>query len=326
MMATKAIAVIASVTAALNFWAMPSRAQEPIWDANKIQLAPKTLAPNVIAMIQNDADAKAPKGIPLATVSGIILGSKSIMVVDTMLSRRLASQVLAEVEKLSKLPVRYALNTSFHGDHSYGNMFFPNATTIIQHEVTKQYIDANFKKDTEFMMGAFGKGRGIEEIRPRTGDILVPKGGKLTIDLGSKIVEVLDFGFAQTGGDLFVWIPTDKVLFVGNAIVAEKPALPWLLDGHLVETTETLKKVYAFLPAEAKVVPGHGRVMEREGLRWHIDYLTAVRNEVQQAVNKGMTLEQTVAAVTLPAFQGYAIFDWVHRQINVPAAYKELKR
>jgi len=135
---------------------------------------------------------------------------------------------------------------------------------IIQHSNTKAYIDGHFKADTEFMIQNFGQGRGIEEIKPVSADILVAKGGKITVDLGGKSVDIIDFGFAQTGGDLFVWEPKSKVMWTGNAVVAVKPSLPWLLDGHLVETLETLKKVYAFLPADARVVPGHGSVMGRE--------------------------------------------------------------
>jgi len=45
----------------------------------------------------------------------------------------------------------------------------------------------------------------------------------------------------------------------GNPVIAAKPALPWLLDGHLVETLETMTRVYDFPPADARIVPGHGR-------------------------------------------------------------------
>lgn len=87
---------------------------------------------------------------------------------------------------------------------------------------------------------------------------------------------------------------------------------------------ETLKKVYAFLPGDARIVPGHGVAMGREDVRWHIDYLTAVRDNVQAAIDQGLTLEQTVVKVKMPEFRGYALFDWVHPSLNVPAAFKDL--
>jgi len=146
----------------------------------------------------------------------------------------------------------------------------------------------------------------------------------LSIDLGGKTVEIIDFGFAQIGCDLFVWEPQAKVMWAGNPIIASKPALPWLLDGHLVETLATLRKVYEFLPPDAKVVPGHGIPIGREDLRWHIDYLAEVQKQVLAAIHQKLTLEQTVAQVKLPEYRGYVLFDWVHPSLNVPAAYKDL--
>lgn len=195
---------------------------------------------------------------------------------------------------------------------------------IIQHENTKAYVDQHFAKDTEFMLGAFGKGRGIEEAQPRTGNILIPKGGSIRLDLGDRSVEIRDFGFAQTGGDLFVWDAQDKVVWTGNAVLAESPGIPWLLDGHLQDTLDTLRRVYDFLPADARIVPGHGPLTDRTTIKSHMDYLTELRIRVQASVKAGNTLEQTVKASNIKEYQQYALYGWVHSMVNVPAAFKEL--
>jgi glyoxylase-like metal-dependent hydrolase (beta-lactamase superfamily II) len=301
-------------------------AAEPVWDGNKVEMVSEQLAPGVFAFYPKDAKELNAKGGPAATSGGLVVGSKASLLIETMLNQRLNSQVQALAHAASSMPLTYAVNTSAHGDHSYGNMYLPPETTIIQHINTKNYIDQHLDDDKAFMIKNFGAGRGIEQIQPRTGDVLVPPGGSVTLDLGGKLVDIIDFGFAQTGGDLFVWDPDAKVLWTGNAIVAQKPALPWLLDGHLVETLETLAKVYDFLPADARVVPGHGVVIGRKDLKWHIDYLSAVKQSVQATMGEGLSLEQTVARVTLPEFRGYALFDWVHPGLNVPAAYKDLSK
>lgn len=298
---------------------------EPVWDGNKVVLVSEELDNGVFAYYPSDAKELEQKGIPVATSGGFIVGDSGVLVIDTMLNKRLNDQVQKMVKMKAGEPIVYAVNTSFHGDHSYGNMYLPKNTVIIQHENTKKYIDKHFKADTEFMIQNFGTGRGIEDIVPDTGDILVAEGGKITLDLGGKSVDIIDFGFAQTGGDLFIWEPQSKVLWTGNPIITIKPSLPWLLDGHLLQTLETLKKVYAFLPADARVVPGHGSVMGREDLIWHIDYLDTVKKQVQAAIDDGLTLEQTVERVKMPEFGGYGLFGWVHPGLNVPAAYKDLK-
>lgn len=301
-------------------------AKEPIWDSNKVVLKSEKLSNDVYAYYPSMAKEKEIRGTPVATSGGFIIGDNGVLMIDTMLNKRLNSQVQDMIEDIADKPILFAVNTSFHGDHSYGNMYLPEETQIIQHVVTKEYTDEHFVADVKFMIDNFGEGRGIEQIKPVTGDILVAKNSKITVDLGNKLVDIIDFGFAQTGGDLFVWEPEAKVLWTGNPIITVKPSLPWLLDGHLIETLATLQKVYDFLPADARIIPGHGSVMKREDLRWHIDYLTAVKTQVQKAINDGLTLEQTVEKVVLPEFQGYSLYPWVHPQLNVPAAYKDLKK
>jgi glyoxylase-like metal-dependent hydrolase (beta-lactamase superfamily II) len=307
---------------------LAAQQQEPVWDGNKVEMISEKLASDVYAFYDKNANELNAKGGAAATSGGLIVGERGSLLIETLLNKRLNTQVQELSKKLSNnKPILFAVNTSSHGDHWYGNMYLPATTLIIQHIHAKQYIDEHLDHDKQFMIQNFGTGRGIEEIEARTGDILVEKGSKIRIDLGGKLVEIIDFGFGQTGGDLFVWEPQSKVLWTGNPIVSSKPSLPWLLDGHLVETLGTIKKVYEFLPSDARIIPGHGVVIKREDLQWHIDYLTAVQNNVQKAINQGLNQEQTVKQTTdaMQNFRGYVLFDWIHSALNIPKAFEELK-
>lgn len=301
-------------------------AAEPIWDGNKVEMVSQQLDQGVIAFYDKNASRLNKEGGAAATSSGVIFGTKGTLLIDTMLNQRLNQQVQSLTKKFTQEAILYAVNTSAHGDHSYGNMYLPKQTLLIQHENTKSYIENHLADDKAFMISNFGSGRGIEAIEPRSADLIVPAGGKLVLDLGGKTAEIIDFGFGQTGGDLWVWQPETKVMWSGNPVIASKPSLPWLLDGKLVETLQTLQKVYAFLPGDATIIPGHGVAMSKQDMLWHIDYLSAVKTQVQDAIAKGLTLEQTVKKVTLPEFSGYVLFDWVHPGLNVPAAYKDLNQ
>ncbi|KQV90611.1 polyketide cyclase [Massilia sp. Root351] len=301
-----------------------ARGAEPIWDGNQVDMVSEKLADGVYAYYASNAKELNAKGGAAATSGGLVVGAKGALLVDTMLNKRLNSQVQALSRRLGHKPILYAVNTSSHGDHTYGNMYLPAQTIIIQHAQTRSYLSGHLDDDKAFMIKHFGTGRGIEQIQARAADLLVVPGGRLTLDLGGKTVDIIDFGFAQTGGDLWVWEPQAKVLWTGNPVIAHKPALPWLLDGHLVATLDTLRRVYAFLPADARVVPGHGVPMGKEDIKWHIDYLDSVRSQVQAAVDKGLGLDETVKQVAMPEFSGYALFDWVHPALNVPAAYQDL--
>jgi glyoxylase-like metal-dependent hydrolase (beta-lactamase superfamily II) len=275
--------------------ASTANAQEPVWDANTVVLESQKLADGVFAVVQQGAKEMAAKGLPLATSSGFVVGHDSVLVIDTMLNEKSNAQLFDLIKAETDLPVRYAVNTSFHGDHSYGNQYLPKETLIIQHENTAAYIHSHLDADKAFMMQNFGAGRGIEQVVATDADILVSKGGSLTINLGGVSVDIKDYGFAQTGGDLFVSVPEADVLWAGNPVIAQAPALPWLLDGHLVQTRDTLQSVLGSFDAQTKVVPGHGPVTNIGAIQFAVDYLTAVETEVTAAISEGLSLEDTVA-------------------------------
>jgi glyoxylase-like metal-dependent hydrolase (beta-lactamase superfamily II) len=304
----------------------PAVAQDPVWDGNKVVLESQKLAEGVFAIIPTGADVMADQGHPIATTGGFVIGDSGVLVVESMLNERLNKQLFALIAEQTDKPVRYLVNTSYHGDHSYGNHFLPEDVMIIQHADAAAYIADHFEADTQFMIQNFGAGRGIEEVEATPADILVPDGASIDVNLGDRTVTIRDFGFAQTGGDLFVSVPDANVLWTGNAVIAKKPAIPWLLDKHLIETLETLKNVHASFDQDTKVVPGHGPVTTLDAVKWNIDYLSAVRDNVQAAIDDGLDIEQTVSRVKLPEFAGYALFDWVHPGLNVPAAYEDLMK
>jgi len=303
--------------------ALPAFAQDPVWDANKVTLHAQKLDDGIFAVIPDGASEMAAKGLPIATSGGFVIGNKGVLLIETMLNKRLLDQVLVLVAAETDKPVRWAVNTSYHGDHSYGNAFLPEGVEIIQHVNAAAYIQKHFAEDTAFMIQNFGAGRGIEEVTPTKADILVGDGGSLTLNLGGIAVDIRDYGFAQTGGDLFVSVPSANVLWTGNPIVANAPALPWLLAGHVAETRDTLARVLATVDDKTRVVPGHGPVTDKSAIQWATDYLSELETDVAKAKAEGLTLDQTVAKVQMPDFGGYALKGWVHKALNVPAAYRE---
>jgi len=294
-----------------------------VWTPNAITLVSQELAPRVFAIYDANADTYAPMGKPLATSGGFVIGEDGVLLVESMINKQLFCQVIALVRKETDKPITHVINTSSHGDHSFGNTFLPSGVHVVQHEVTAADISQHFEEDVAFMKANFGADQGLDEIKPVAADILV-KDQPFSVDLGGITVEARFFGFAQTGGDLFVDVPTAKVLWTGNAIVAEKPAIPWLLDGHAEETGVTLAAVKASLPADAIVVPGHGRPLNvDEGFDYSVDYLGELINQVDSAVMMGLSEQDTVKAVTMDTWKGYAIWDWIHTTVNVPKTYQE---
>jgi cyclase len=298
-----------------------------IWTPSSVVLVPKEIAPSVYAVYPDDAPVKNEAGIPVATSGGFIVGDHGVLVIESMINRKLAKQMIALVREVTSKPILYVLNTSYHGDHSYGNQFFPEGVLFIQHVETQNYIQNHFAADVAFMMQNFGKNQGLEELKPQPAQILLNDGANVDLDLGGRSVKILHLGFAQTNGDLFVWLPKEKIVYTGNPIISEGPSLPWLLDGKIEAALATLHKLLDMLPPDAIVVPGHGEPTDAGAIKHSIAYLEELKTRAADAVAKGLSEKETVDLLTetMKQYAGYKIYPWVHSQINVPKTYEELK-
>lgn len=298
-----------------------------VWTPAQVVLIANEIAPSVFAVYPDDAASKNAAGIPAATSAGFIIGERGVLIVDTMINRELAEQLLALVKERTTKPILYAVNTSYHGDHSYGNQFLPKETQVVQHEATQKYIQASFANDIAFMSQYFGHNSGLDELKPQPAAILMKDGETKQLDLGGISVTVQHLGFAQTDGDLFVYVPSAKVLFTGNPVISGGPSFSWLLDGKSGQALATLEKLKATFPAEALVVPGHGVPTGMAAIDAHIRYLTELRAGVQAAIRDGLDAPKTAERVgqeLAPKYGTYKIYGWVNTQLNVVKTFQEL--
>ncbi|MDJ1505926.1 MBL fold metallo-hydrolase [Xanthocytophaga agilis] len=306
----------------------PLPPQVPIWDANTVELTLHKITIDVYAILPKTAEAETTKGIPQATTGGFVIGEKGVLLIETMLTKRLFDQQMKLVRSVTNKPILYAVNTSDHGDHCFTNYLLPASATIIQNEFAKENLAKNYENIKQFMVRLFGKNRGIEESVYRPADLTIAKNTTLTLDLGGgKIVKFINGGTAQSPADLFVWMPSSKVFWAGNPFIGESPTIPWLFDGYFLEPADNLKKIYDFLPEDAIVVPGHGRITNKTGIKYTLDYVTSLKTTIEDAVSKGLTLEQTGQSVKMSEYnKGYVLFDWLHFNFNLPNAYKDIQR
>jgi cyclase len=297
-----------------------------VWTPSNVVLVSKEVAPSVFAIYPDDAESKAATGTPVATAGGFVVGEHGVVVIESMINRRLADQVQALVRAATPKPISYVVNTSYHGDHSYGNQFFPKTALFVQHVETQRYVQAHFAEDVAFMKTYFGTNQGLDELTAQTANILLHDGSAVDLDVGAKQVSVMHLGFAQTKGDLFVWVPDGKVIFMGNPLISGGVSIPWLLDGQLDAALATLRRVLAFVPPDAVVIPGHGAPTDVHAIERAITYLEKLRKEVGDAVAQGLSEEQTVQRVTsrMSEYSAYKIYPWVHSQVNVPRTFNEM--
>ncbi|MCF3960189.1 MBL fold metallo-hydrolase [Streptomyces fuscigenes] len=278
-----------------------------------VRMRARELAGGVYAVMAADVDETD----HTATNAGFVVGDSGVLVVESLSNGRLASQVIGEVCKVTSSPIRFLVNTSFHGDHCFGNFTFPGQTVIIQHEATKRVIDDRFEEDRRFMIDLLGANVGIEEVVARSADLTISR--SCSLDLGGKHVDIEHIGYCQTDGDLVIRAREDNIAFVGNMLQAPPPAIPWLLEGRAGESLATYRRLYETLDDDTVVVPGHGRTMHRADILHSIAYIEKLVALARSARDRGVPADRVGEELAMTDYSDYSMYEFIHLQVNVPA-------
>jgi cyclase len=169
------------------------------------------VAPGIHAWVQ-------PDGSWWLNNAGAVAGDDGALVIDTCASAARTRRFLAALDTATGgVPVRMAVNTHQHGDHTYGNSLLPAATVIIGHMNMREGLRVD-----RIIDGCPPLWSPVPDWGPvtrRLPDLTIES--TMTVHVGDRRVEVLHPGGpAHTTGDLVAWLPEDAVLFSGDLVFA----------------------------------------------------------------------------------------------------------
>lgn len=280
--------------------------------------------------------------------AGFVAGDSGVLLVDTTLTPQAVEDLIAVVAAETKQPIKYAMNTHYHLDHSGGNQVLTaRGVPIIAHdrlmewqtvknrrflpftEELQKRRDAAVKQLSEIPADQADKRAPVERQIRRFDALLTIKlttptmtfgAGSVHLHLGNREVVLFTLP-GHTGGDVLAYVPDANVVFMGD--MGWRKTLPNLVDATVNDWIPSLDKLLTQYPT-AKFVPGHGEVASAAEVREFRDYLDDLRTRVKQAIADGLTIEQAKEQLKLPekykdfGFQNFA-------GPNVEDMYKELK-
>jgi len=187
--------------------------------------------------------------------TGAVIGETGALIVDTCATADRTRRFLDAVRTASgDAPVRFAVNTHEHGDHTYGNWLLPVATTLVGHPNMRAGLAADFVIEGCPPIWDPVPDWGAPERR--LPEVTVTDGA--TVHLGDRAVEIHHPGHpAHTTGDLVIWVPDERVLFTGDLLFAG--LTPLVMAGSIEGARHALEWIAGFEPSV--VVPGHGPVV-----------------------------------------------------------------
>lgn len=223
--------------------------------------------------------------------AGFIVGSNAVLVVDTFEGPEAAQGLLAEIKKVTNLPIRFVVNTHYHLDHTGGNAVFEQAGATI---VAQRNLRGWLRTENLKFFGANPK----PEQKAMVESLVLPDEtytDAVDIYLGTRQIQVR-YMLGHTGGDSVVIVPDADVVFGGDLVWQRH--LPNLIDATTSDWVKTLEKLLAEHPSST-FVSGHGDVATAADVRDFHDYLVTLRENIAKAQAAGKS-DQALVDVVLP--------------------------
>jgi glyoxylase-like metal-dependent hydrolase (beta-lactamase superfamily II) len=226
--------------------------------------------------------------------AGFIVGSSGVVVVDTFEAVGPARDLLAEIRKITDLPIRFVVNTHYHLDHTGGNAVFAQAGAAI---LAQRNLRGWLRTENLKFFGPNPK----PEQKAMVEALVLPDevySDAVDIYLGARQIQVR-YMLGHTGGDSVVTVLDAGVIFAGDLVWQKH--LPNLIDATTSDWVKTLEQLLAEHPS-GTFVSGHGDLASVADVRDFHDYLATLREAIAKAQAAGKADQALVDAV-LPQLQ-----------------------
>ncbi|MGB2625385.1 MAG: MBL fold metallo-hydrolase [Candidatus Acidiferrum sp.] len=217
------------------------------------------------------------------------VGEDGIVIVDDQYAP-LAEKIQTTLKNLgiTEKPVRFVINTHYHGDHTGGNAPFSSAgsTVIAQDNVRKRL-------QTGGVAGTGGSVKMSAAPAPKAALPVITFEHDVTVHLNGEDIRALHFPAGHTDGDAVIFFPKNNVVHMGDDFVRYGfPFIDVNSGGSVQGMIAAMEKVSAELPADVKVIPGHGAISNLDDVRAFVKMLKETSAAVQKAIDRHETVEQ----------------------------------
>lgn len=227
---------------------------------------------------------------------GLSVGEDAVFLVDDQYAP-LTDRIAAAIAKITPKPVRFVLNTHWHGDHVGGNENFASAGAIlVAHENVRRRMST--EQFIEFH-------RTSVPASPRAALPVVTFTDGVTFHLNGEEIRAIHVPRAHTDGDAIVHFLKSDVIHAGDVFWnGMYPFIDASSGGSIRGTIAACDKVLAIAGPQTKIIPGHGPLSDRAGLQAYRDMLAGVLARIEPLVRDGRKLEEIVAARPTAQFDG----------------------
>jgi glyoxylase-like metal-dependent hydrolase (beta-lactamase superfamily II) len=264
--------------------------------------------PRVIKLADNVYGYEEIRNPGFTTVSLIVVGNDGVLIADGQGSPDATKKMVEAIGKITPKPIKWYIVGSDHGDHTAGNSVLPKDITYVISKASKAQMDRDAANPSR---------------QPNAPPVVVPptamSGDRQVLNPGGIEVQALYLGRAHTGGDLVVYLPRQKILFMSEVYLNR--VFPAMRSAYPTEWVGVIDK--ALKMDVDRFIPGHGFIEEakasREELIEYQQALKAVLAEVKRLHALGLSADDAAKQANWGPYT-----DWFLRDQQAPIAVRKI--
>jgi cyclase len=231
---------------------------------------------------------------------GASVGEDGIVIVDDQYAP-MADKIKAALKGITDKPVRFVINTHYHGDHTGGNAIFQQTAPIIAQDNVRKRLQEG---------GTAGNLGGVHveaKSQPKEALPIITFDHDVTVHLNGEDIRALHFPSGHTDGDSVIFFPKSNVVHMGDDFVTYGFPFVDLSGGGSVEgMIAALEQVVRQLPPDVKVIPGHGPLSNLDDVRRFTAMLKDTQAVVDKGIKQGKSLDQLKQENVLAPWQKWS--------------------
>lgn len=245
---------------------------------------------------------------------GVFVGEDGVFMIDDQFAP-LTPKILKAIKTITNKPVRYLINTHWHGDHTGGNLNMANeGAIIVSHENVRKRMS----------MDQVIRGR-TRKASPKKALPVITFTEDVMYHFNNDDVLISHIHDAHTDGDALVYFTNNNVLHMGDAYFQGKfPYIDTSSGGTIDGYIAGIQKAIMISDEKTIIIPGHGKISNKSELKPYLAMLKTLRDRVQVAIKKGKTLKEVIANDSIT--KEYKSFNgWITEERIKTAIYTSLK-
>ncbi|WP_026837238.1 MBL fold metallo-hydrolase [Gillisia sp. JM1] len=213
---------------------------------------------------------------------GVSVGKDGVFMIDDQFAA-LTPKIIEAVKTISDKPVKFLVNTHYHGDHAGGNANFEKEGALI---VAHENVRKRLKED--------------EKNTDQSGLPIITFDNKMQLHLNGDDIMVVHVHNAHTDGDALIYFPKSNVLHTGDTFFNGMfPYIDLKSGGSVSGDIEAAKTGLMLINAETKIIPGHGSLATYSDYKNYVNMLEGIKANVLAAIEAGKSREAILADESL---------------------------